>query len=150
MRVSVVGSGGEIDDRLRERAQEVGRELGRRGHALVCGGLDGVMEAACRGANDAGGDTVGVLPGEDSDAANPYVDVAVATGLGEMRNALVVMNGDVVVALEGGYGTLSEVALALKRDAPVVSFGGPDVDGVVEAESPGDAVDVAEELMDVS
>ena len=81
---------------------------------IVCGGLGGVMEAACRGAKEAGGTTVGILPGADRAAANPFVDVAIPTGLGEARNALVVRAADAVIAIGGGYGTLSEIALALK------------------------------------
>ncbi len=148
VRVSVVGRGGEIDAGLRTKSEEVGREVGRRGHTLVCGGLGGVMEAACRGARQEDGETIGVLPGDEPDAANPYVDCAVATGLGEMRNALVVKNGDVVVALSGGYGTLSEVALALKTGVPVVGVDAPEVDGAVEAEDAEEALDRAEELAD--
>jgi uncharacterized protein (TIGR00725 family) len=108
---------------------------------LVCGGLGGVMEAACRGAKESGGTTVGILPGTDRSAANPYVDVAVATGLGEARNALVVRAADALVAIGGGYGTLSEVALALKAGKRVVGLGTWDVDGVESAGSPEAAVE---------
>jgi uncharacterized protein (TIGR00725 family) len=98
---------------------------------LVCGGLGGVMEAACRGAKDAGGTTIGILPGADRAAANPFVDVAIATGLGEARNALVVRAADAAIAVGGGYGTLSEIALALKAGKPVVGIGTWDIRGVV-------------------
>lgn len=101
----------------------MGRALGRRGAVLVCGGLGGVMEAACEGARSEGGATVGVLPGLDRDAANPHVQVALATGLGEARNALVVRAVDAVIAVGGEYGTLSEIALALKAGTPVVGVG---------------------------
>ncbi len=103
-------------------AEQVGAELARRGCTVVCGGLGGVMEAACRGAKGAGGLTVGILPGDNRDAANRYVDVAVATGMGEARNLVVVKSSDVVIAVGGRYGTLSELALALKLGKPVVGL----------------------------
>jgi len=121
-------------------AEEVGRALGERGVALVCGGLGGVMEAACRGAKGAGGATIGILPGSDRAAANGFVDVAIPTGLGEARNALVVRAADAVVAVGGGYGTLSEIALALRAGKRVVGLGTWEIDGVVAADDPGAAV----------
>jgi uncharacterized protein (TIGR00725 family) len=120
--VAVVG-GGVPDADADELAEAVGRELARRGAALVCGGLGGVMEAACRGAKDGGGTTVGILPGDDRSAANEFVDVAVPTGMGEARNALVVRSADAVIAIGGEFGTLSEIALALKTGKPVVGLG---------------------------
>jgi uncharacterized protein (TIGR00725 family) len=107
---------------------------------LVCGGLGGVMEAACKGAKESGGTTVGILPGLDRADANPYVEVAVATGLGEARNALVVRAADALIAIGGGYGTLSEVALALRAGKRVVGLGTWDVEGVEPAGSPEAAV----------
>ena len=98
------------------------------------------MEAACRGAKESGGRTVGILPGADRSAANPYVDVAIATGLGEARNALVVRAADALIAVGGGYGTLSEVALALKAGKRVVGLDSWDIDGVVAATDPTAAV----------
>ena len=122
-------------------AELVGRELGSRGVVLVCGGLGGVMEAACRGAKEAGGLTVGILPGVDPSDANPYVDVAIATGLGEARNALVVNAADAVVAVGGGYGTLSEIGLALRAGKRVVGLETWEVEGVEVAGSPEAAVE---------
>jgi uncharacterized protein (TIGR00725 family) len=107
---------------------------------VVCGGLGGVMEAACRGAKDAGGTTVGILPGHGRADANPYVDVAIATGLGEARNALVVRAADALIAIGGEYGTLSEIALALKAGKPVVGIESWDLDPIVEARDAADAV----------
>src|SRR4051812_47850280 len=101
-------------------AHEAGTAIAQAGAILVCGGLGGVMAAACRGAADAGGLTVGLLPGDDRDAANPWVRVAVPTGLGEARNALIVRAADAVVAIGGGWGTLSEIALAMRRGTPVI------------------------------
>jgi len=108
---------------------------------LVCGGLGGVMEAACRGAKDGGGTTVGILPGTERAAANAFVDVAIPTGLGEARNALVVRAADALIAIGGAYGTLSEIAFALKAGKPVVGLGTWDVDGVRPAGSPEAAVE---------
>jgi uncharacterized protein (TIGR00725 family) len=119
----------------------VGRALGERGVALVCGGLGGVMEAACRGAKGAGGATIGILPGSDRAAANGFVDVAIPTGLGEARNALVVRAADAVIAVGGGYGTLSEIALALKAGKRVVGLDTWDIDGVEAVDSPVAAVE---------
>ena len=121
-------------------AEAVGRELAARGVVVVCGGLGGVMEAACRGAKEAGGHTVGILPGADRAAANPFVDRAVPTGLGEARNALVVRAADALIAVGGGYGTLSEIALALKAGKRVVGLGSWDIDGVVAVTDAGAAV----------
>ena len=120
--VAVVG-GGEPDPVTDAVAREVGRLVARAGAVLVCGGLGGVMAAACRGAAEAGGLTVGILPGPDRSGANPWVRVAVATGLGELRNGVVVGSADVVVAIGGEYGTLSEIALALRAGRPVVGLG---------------------------
>jgi uncharacterized protein (TIGR00725 family) len=118
----------------------VGRLLAEHGAVLVCGGLGGTMEAACRGAKQAGGTTVGLLPGESRSDANRFVDVAIPTGLGEARNALVVRSADVVVAVGGGYGTLSEIALALKIGKRVVGLGTWEIDGVVVVDGPEAAV----------
>ena len=122
-------------------AEPVGRELGSRGVVLVCGGLGGVMEAACRGAKEAGGLTVGILPGLDRSDANPYVDVVIATGLGEARNALVVNAADALIAVGGGYGTLSEIGLALRAGKRVVGLGTWEVEGVEALDSPETAVE---------
>jgi uncharacterized protein (TIGR00725 family) len=118
----------------------VGRLLAERGAVLVCGGLGGTMEAACRGAKQAGGTTVGLLPGGSRSEANRFVDVAIPTGLGEARNALVVRAADAVVAVGGGYGTLSEIALALRAGKRVVGLGTWEIDGVVVADDPEAAV----------
>jgi uncharacterized protein (TIGR00725 family) len=108
---------------------------------VVCGGLGGVMEAACRGAKGAGGTTIGILPGVDRSAANPFVDVAIPTGLGEARNALVVRAADALIAVGGGYGTLSEIAFALKAGKRVAGIGTWEIDGVERADSPEAAVE---------
>jgi uncharacterized protein (TIGR00725 family) len=144
--IAVVGAGNASADEERA-AEAVGHGLAEAGAIVVSGGRGGVMEAACRGAKSAGGTTLGILPGERRDEANPYVDVAVATGLGELRNGLVVRASDGLVAVGGAFGTLSEIALALVAGKPVVALGGwelaragEQVDAVVRADSPQDAV----------
>jgi len=144
--VAVVGAGAASADEL-QTAEAVGRLLAEGGAVLVCGGLGGVMEAASKGAKSAGGATIGILPGPDREAANEYVDIAIPTGLGEMRNGLVVRSADALIAVGGEFGTLSEIALALKAGKPVVGLrtwelakGGRTVPAVIEASSPEDAV----------
>jgi uncharacterized protein (TIGR00725 family) len=120
--VAVVGSGDDGAPTL-AAAEEAGRRLAEAGAVVICGGLGGVMAAACRGAVGAGGLTVGILPGAEADAANPWVRVPVPTGLGELRNGVVVRSADAVLAIGGEYGTLVEVAFALKVGRPVVGLG---------------------------
>lgn len=148
--VSVVGAG-SCGPGLEETAREVGRLLAKAGFGLVCGGLGGVMAAACQGAKEHGGVTLGILPGDDRRAANPHVDVAVATGLAHMRNYLVALNGNVMIAVGGGAGTLSEMALASKIGRPVVALGTwadlhGKLPGIASADTPEDAVAQAARL----
>ena len=119
--VGVIG-GGECIDSTYETAQVLGYEIGKKGWILVCGGLGGVMEAAAKGCTEAGGMTLGILPGSKRDSANPYIRIALPTGLGEGRNLLVVRTSDILVSIAGGYGTLSEIALALKAGKPVIGL----------------------------
>ena len=148
--VAVVGSG-EASAEERAVAEEVGRGLAEHGAVVVCGGLGGVMEAACRGARAADGVTVALLPGHDRAAANPFVSVAIPTGLGEARNALVVRAADVLVAVGGSWGTLSEIALALRVGKRVIGIGtwelaragGEPVEGVERAADAARAVELA-------
>lgn len=121
LHVAVVGAGEATAEQV-AAAEVVGATLAAAGAVVVCGGLGGVMAAACRGAKSAGGTTVGILPGTSRADANEWVDVAVATGLGEGRNAIVVRDVDAVVAVGGAYGTLSEIALALRAGVPVVGW----------------------------
>ena len=140
--VAVVGAGDAPPDAL-DRAERVGRGLAEAGAVLVCGGHGGVMEAACRGARSADGLTVGILPGLDRSAANPFVAVALPTGMGELRNGLVVRAADAVIAVGGEFGTLPEVALALKAGKTVVGLGSWDIDGIRPAAGPAEAVEAA-------
>jgi hypothetical protein len=134
--------------------EAVGRRIAEEGAVLVCGGMGGVMEAAAGGCADAGGRSVGILPTESRLEANPYLTVAVATGMGEGRNAIVVRTADAVIAVHGEWGTLSEIALALKMGKPVVGIGtwelakdGEPVNAIVRATDPNDAVAKALELV---
>ena len=144
MRVSVVG-GGEVSAGTAAVAEELGRLVGERGHTVVCGGLGGVMEAACRGARAAGGETIGVLPTADPADANEFVTTPVATGMGHARNALVPLNGDAVVAVAGGPGTLSELGFALVFGRPVAGIDTHAVEGVRAVDSPAEALAYVEE-----
>ena len=139
VRVSVIG-GGSVPEETASVAREVGRTIAERSHTVVCGGLGGVMAAACRGAKAGGGDTIGILPGEDRATANPHVDVAIATGMGHARNVLVVLNGDAVVAVDGGPGTLSEMGFAAVYDRPAASIGAHDAPGFEAVDSAEAAV----------
>ena len=139
--VAVVGAGGaDVAPEVLAVAEAVGAELGRRGAVVVTGGLDGVMQAACRGARSAGATTLGILPGDDRGAANAFVSVALATGLGELRNALVARSADALVAIGGGLGTLSEIAFALKAGKRVAGIGTWRIDGVTEVADAAEAV----------
>ena len=120
--IAVIG-GSVCTDDVYSLAREVGREIALAGCALVCGGLSGVMEGAAEGASLAQGEVIGILPGLDKDSANKYVSLVIPTGLSEARNALVVNSADVVIALEGEFGTMSEIALALRAGKPVISLG---------------------------
>jgi len=145
--VAVVGPG-EASHAEAQLAEEVGRALAVAGAILVCGGLGGVMAAACRGAASVDGLTVGILPAADRATANEWVRVAIPTGVGELRNGLVVRSADALIAIGGAYGTLSEVALALKTGVPVVGINTWQIEGVRSACSPAEAVKVALQLIE--
>ena len=119
--IAVIG-GSECTKEEAQLAEEVGREIARRGAMLVCGGLGGVMEAACKGASAEGGVTIGILPGESYQAANPYVQIPIVTSMGHARNITVVKSGRVVIAIGGSYGTLSEISYALICGIPVIGL----------------------------
>ncbi len=141
--IGVIGSR-ECDEATSERARRTGELLANRGYGLVCGGLSGVMESACRGAFEAGGLTVGVLPGESIDSANQFVSVPIATGMGIARNVIIIRSSAAVIALTGGAGTLSEIAHCLQLGVPVVSLGSFDVsEKIHQVSTPEEAVDKA-------
>lgn len=139
IRVGVIG-GSRPPQRALRQAFQLGRLLARRGAVLVCGGLGGVMEAAAKGAKEEGGLTVGILPGNEPKGANAFIDVPVATGMGYSRNSLVAMNADALIAVDGEYGTLSEIAFAAIYGKKVVGLGTWDIKGVVPAGNPEEAV----------
>lgn len=147
--ISVIG-GSDCSKEEARLAEEVGRELAKRGATLVCGGLEGVMEAACRGAASQGGMTIGILPGNSRKDANPYVQVPIVTGMGYARNAIVAKSGQAVIAIGGSFGTLSEIAHALQNDIPVIglgtwslSRGGEEDRSIIVAQNTVDAVEKA-------
>jgi len=140
VQVSVIGSGAEWED----AAEEIGRLLAERGCTVVTGGLGEVMAAAQRGAKAVGGTTIAILPGEAREAANPWADHVVVTGVGHARNLAVAASGDAVIAVGGGWGTLAEIAFARRLGRPVVALeGAPVVEGIERAATPADAVELA-------
>ncbi|MBA7706564.1 hypothetical protein ES703_115418 [subsurface metagenome] len=150
--IAVIG-GGSCNREEARLAEEVGRELAKRGATLVCGGLGGVMEAACKGASSEGGVTIGVLPGDDRQSANPYVRIPIVTGIGYARNVAVVKSSQAVIAVGGNYGTLSEISHALQSGIPVIGLNtwtiarnGKEDKAIISAQSPAEAVDKALEL----
>ena len=144
--VAVIGGSDPSPSELRT-AEEVGRELARNGVTLVCGGLGGAMEAACKGISEEGGMTIGILPGDSRRMANPYVKVPIVTGLGQARNVIVVKSAQAVIAVGGSYGTLSEISHALQNNLPVIGLntwslsrnGQPD-NSIIQAQDAADAV----------
>lgn len=140
--VGVIGAS-ECDVRLARVAGEVGAGIGRAGAVLVCGGMGGVMAAACRGAKRAGGLTLGILPGPNRSGANKYVDIAVASGIGEARNLAIIRTSDVLIAVGGSYGTLSEIGFALRMGKKVVGLGTWEIAGMEKAQTPVEALKLA-------
>ena len=146
MIIGVIG-GSSCSQRDRALAEEVGREIARRGHVLICGGLGGVMEAACKGAKSAGGVTIGILPMSRIEDANSYVDYPIATGMGLARNIIIVHTASAVIAVDGKYGTLSEIAYASQLDVPLVGLSTWKVNPrMVHVRGSKEAVDKAIEL----
>lgn len=140
--VGVIGAG-ECSPEIYNQANELGYFIGKNNWVLFCGGMGGVMEGVAKGCYKAGGITVGILPGKEKDSANPFITLPIATGLGEGRNLLVVRASDVVVSIAGGYGTLSEIGLALKIGKKVVGLKTwPGIDGVDYVETPEQAIDM--------
>jgi uncharacterized protein (TIGR00725 family) len=141
--IGVIGSA-SCSSSISDIAYIVGKEIARREAILVCGGLGGVMEGACKGAQEEGGLTIGVLPGDDKESANRYVDIPITTGMGEARNIIIVRSSDAVIAIAGKYGTLSELAFALRFDVPIVGIATWNIDiPILKAKNPKQAVDMA-------
>ena len=151
--IAVIG-GSQCSGEEAELAEAVGRELARQGAILVCGGLGGVMEAACKGAQSEGGVTIGILPGENRQAANPYVQIPIVTGIGYARNVAVVKSAQAVIAIGGNYGTLSEISHALQSGIPVIglntwslSRNNQTDNSIISAQNPREAVNKAISLV---
>jgi hypothetical protein len=148
MQIGVIG-GGEAKGQIYAIAKEVGREIAKSGAILICGGLGGVMEACAKGAKEAGGITVGILPGFNSHEANPYIDIKIPTAMSHARNAIIARSADVLIAIDGSLGTISEIALGLKVGKPVIVLENtiPNVTSIFKdiliAKNPIEAVELA-------
>jgi len=147
--ISVIGVGAERED-LNNLAYEVGKLIAKQGAILVCGGLGGVMNSAARGAKEAGGRTVGILPGSSRAGSSKYLDVAIPTDMGHARNAIIIRSADAVIAIGVGYGTLSEIGLALKMEKPVIGLrtwglfrDGEKDEGIIPVDTAQEAVETA-------
>lgn len=147
--ISIIGAG-HCDKATANMAEKVGRLIARAGAVLICGGMGGVMEAACRGARQEGGPTIGILPGLNHADGNAYLDYSICTGIGHARNLAVAASGDAVIAVGGEFGTLSEIGLARKCGRRVIVLGGWDIkkdgavpEGIIPATTPEEAVQLA-------
>ncbi len=141
--IGVIGAGdaGEEDLKL---AQAVGEDIALRGYTLLCGGMGGVMEAACRGAKSQHGTTIGILPGNSKEDSNPYIDYPIVTGMGHGRNVIVAGSSDAIIAIGGSFGTLSEIAFALRLEIPIIGLKTWDVSSnIKKAQTPEQAVKLA-------
>jgi len=147
IQIGVIGAG-QCSLEIERLAEEVGREIAKKKALLICGGLGGVMEASARGAKQEGGVTIGILPGFSFEDANPFIDIPIVTGLSHARNVLVVRSSQAIIAVEGGYGTLSEISIALKLRKPVVGLRTWDISKkIVTVETPKEAVKKAMSLI---
>lgn len=143
LQIGVIGAG-TCDAQLQEKAKQVGQKIAKNDAFLLCGGLGGVMEAASKGAREAGGTTVGIVPGNDRDSPNPYIDIAILTNMGHARNAIIAQSCDALIAVGGEYGTLSEIALSLKMGKSVITLESKwDIEGTTRADSPQEAAELA-------
>jgi len=147
IQIGVIGAG-QCSLEIERLAEEVGREIAKKKALLICGGLGGVMEASARGAKKEGGVTIGILPGFSFEDANPFIDIPIVTGLSHARNVLVVRSSQAIIAVEGGYGTLSEIGIALKLRKPVVGLRTWDISKkIITVETPKEAVKKAMSLI---
>ena len=136
--ISVIG-GHEISHEVEELSHKIGKIIAKVGAILVCGGLSGVMEAASRGAKEAGGTTIGILPGKEKEDANPYIDIALPSSFGYARNAMVACSADIIVALPGSYGTSSEISYGMVYKRPIIDLGNWNIEGMIQVKGPEDA-----------
>ncbi len=145
MIIDVIGSSNPTSEE-ELLAQEVGQKLANEGISIICGGLGGIMESTARGAKLSGGLTIGILPGTSKKDANPYIDISIPTGLGEARNIIIIRSSSTVIAIGGGYGTLSEIAFALKLGVPVIGLNTWKIEGIIQTRTAEEAVKKAIEL----
>ena len=142
MQIGVIGAS-RCSTEIAELAEAVGREIGKRGAVLICGGLGGVMEFVSKGAKEAGGLTVGILPGKSKDEANSYIDIRIVTGMGHARNVVIAHSSDSIIAISGEHGTLSEIAIGLKLNKTVIGLNTWEIEGVAQAKTAAEAVEKA-------
>ncbi|MEZ5335035.1 MAG: TIGR00725 family protein [Methanolobus sp.] len=143
IQIGVIGAG-TCDNELEMLAEQVGAEIAKNGALLLCGGLGGVMEASAKGAKNAGGTTIGILPGNRRSDSNPYIDIQIVTEMGHARNVIIARSADALIAVGGEYGTLSEIAHSLKMGKTVVTLSSKwEIEGTVKAKDPEDAVRIA-------
>ena len=143
--IGVIGTS-HPDPKISKIAEEVGREIARRGCILICGGLGGVMESAAKGAKEKKGTTIGILPTDSPFSANKYIDIPIATGLGEARNVVIVKTSQALIAIGKGFGTLSEIAIALRLNKPIVGIDTWKIPPLILLKDPRKAVEKAIEL----
>jgi len=144
--IGVIG-GREVEKGLLRVAEEIGRLIAQKNLIMLCGGLGGIMEAAAKGAKEAGGLTIGILPQDKKEYANPYIDIPIVTGMGIGRNIIIARTADLLIAINGEYGTLSEIAFALQLGKPVIGINTWDIDGVIKANNAEDAIQKAVEIL---
>ena len=142
MQIAVIGAS-RCNAEVAELAEQVGSEIAQRGHVLICGGLRGVMEFASKGAKEAGGLTIGILPGTSKEEANDYIDIPIVTGLGHARNVVIAHSADSLIAISGEHGTLSEIAIGLKLKKTVIGLNTWEIEGIISAQTAAEAVEKA-------
>jgi uncharacterized protein (TIGR00725 family) len=142
MQIGVIGAS-RCSTEVAELAEEVGMEIGRKGAVLICGGLGGVMESASKGAKEAGGLTIGILPGTSKEEANGYIDIPIVTGLGHARNVVIAHSSDSIIAISGEHGTLSEIAIGLKLKKTIIGLNTWDIKGIIQVKTAAEAVEKA-------
>lgn len=147
--IGVIG-GSSAGAEILGMAEETGSLIAMQGYVLICGGMSGVMEAAAKGAKEGGGTTIGILPHTDRREANPYIDIPIATGFNEGRNLVIIRTADILIAIDGEYGTLSEIAFALKMEKPVIGLHTWEIPGVIKAGTPAEAVNIALKILNES
>ena len=146
-KIGIIGAG-TCSKEVYQTAEKLGRLIAERGDTLICGGLGGVMEAAAKGAKSKGGTTIGILPGLSAEDANPFIDIPIVTGFSHARNVIIVQSSDILIAVAGKYGTLSEIAIALKLGKPVIGICSWNVSkDIFQTQSPEEAINLVDKLI---